>query len=381
MQPNKAEVDKTQRRAERQLIGLAEVAQDPKVSACEAGLRYVTGEGPGIRRRRAGNGFVYIGADSKPVRERATLERIKSLVIPPAWTDVWICPSENGHIQAVGRDARGRKQYRYHARYREVRDAAKFDKMVAFGAVLPKIRKRVAYDLSLPGLSQRKVIAAIVRLMDETCIRIGNDEYAKENGSYGLTTLRNRHVDVHGDTVHFRFKGKSHQDHDITLHDRRLAKIVKQCQELPGQELFQYRADDGEYVKVDSGDVNDYLREITGSDFTAKDFRTWHGTGHMARQLLSLGGGKSESEIKHNIVEAVKETAQLLGNRPAACRKYYIHPAVLEGYAEQTLFAAMRDICPNAASAKRGAMEASVLRLLKSYARQRAQKTKLAKAS
>ncbi len=349
-------------------------AVDSYDSAKAAGLRYVSGEGPGIIRRRRGKGFEYIGPDLKGVRDPATLKRIRSLVIPPAWNDVWICPTENGHIQAVGRDARGRKQYRYHPRYREIRDEVKFDRMLAFGAALAKIRRRVNHDLAQHGLTQTKVIAAIVRLLDETCIRIGNDEYAKENNSYGLTTLQNKHVDVHGDTVRLRFRGKSKQEHDVTLHDRRLARIMKQCQDLPGQELFQYRTDNGEYAKFDSGDVNDYLREITGSDFTAKDFRTWHGTGFMLQQLAACGSAQSQSEIKHNLVEAVKQTAKRLGNRPAACRKYYIHPAVLESYAEQTMAALMG--ANLGCTGKISAVEAAVIRLVRSYSARREKKAK-----
>lgn len=351
-------------------------------SAEAAGLRYVSGDGPGISRRRAGQGFTYVGVDSKPVRDKATLERIQALAIPPAWQNVWICPTANGHIQAVGRDARGRKQYRYHARYREVRDETKFDRMLAFGAALPKIRQRVKKDLALPGLPQRKVIAAIVRLLDETCIRVGNEEYAKANKSYGLTTLKDRHVRFHGDTLHLQFRGKSNQDHDITLKDRRLARIVKQCQDLPGQELFQYRFENGEYGKVDSADVNGYLREITEQDFTAKDFRTWHGSGHMAQQLAELGPSKSETEAKRNIAAAVKATASKLGNRPAACRKYYIHPAVFGSYEEQTIFVTMRRVESDSSKSGSSALrheELALIRLVKSYVNSR--DTKTAKAS
>ncbi|HEY6391698.1 MAG TPA: DNA topoisomerase IB [Bryobacteraceae bacterium] len=337
-------------------------------SAQAAGLRYVSGDGPGISRRRAGKGFTYIGVDSKPVRDKATLERIAALVIPPAWQNVWICPVANGHIQAVGRDARGRKQYRYHARYREIRDETKFGRMPAFGAALPKIRRRVAKDLALPGLPGRKVIAAIVRLLDETCIRVGNEEYAKANKSYGLTTLKDRHVRFHGDTLHLQFRGKSSQDHDVTLKDRRLAKIVKQCQDLPGQELFQYKLEDGEYGKVGSADVNDYLREITEQDFSAKDFRTWHGSGLMARQLAELGPAQSETEAKRNIAAAVKATASRLGNRPAACRKYYVHPAVFESYEEQTIFRTMGRANGDSGNELRRE-ELALMRLVKSYAK------------
>lgn len=228
----------------------------PLTSANAAHLRYVAGEVSGISRKRRGKGFYYVGPDSKPVRDHATLERIRSLVIPPAWKDVWICPSENGHIQAIGRDARGRKQYRYHPRYREVRDQAKFDHGLAFGAALPKIRAQVDKDLARPGLPKGKVVAAIVRLLDETCIRVGNEEYAKANKSFGLSTLRNRHADVRGSRVHFHFEGKSHQEHDITLRDPKVARIGKRCQDLPGQELFEYQLDTGQPVNVTSTDVN-----------------------------------------------------------------------------------------------------------------------------
>jgi DNA topoisomerase I len=352
---------------------------DPKVSARAAGLLYVNDQGPGIGRRRRGKGFVYVGVDQKPVRNKSTLERIRSLVIPPAWENVWICPIENGHIQAVGRDARKRKQYRYHPRYREVRDETKFHRMVAFGGVLPKIRRQVTQDLSQPGLPQGKVMAAIVYLLDKTCIRVGNEEYAKSNKSYGLTTLQEKHAEVHGDSVRLHFRGKSKQDHDITLSDRRLAKIVKKCQDLPGQELFQYKAENGEYVKVDSAAVNDYLRNITQEEFTAKDFRTWHGTGQMAQQLAALGPAQSDSEAKRNIAQAVKETAKHLGNRPAACRKYYIHPAVFESYVEQTIFPAMQKIRPAKRVSGLRPVEVAMLRLVQSRMRNR--KDKQMKAS
>jgi len=343
---------------------------DPLASAKAAHLRYVTGEGPGISRKRRGKGFYYVGPGSKPVRDEATLQRIRSLVIPPAWENVWICPSENGHIQAIGRDARGRKQYRYHPRYREVRDENKFGRLLAFGAVLPKIRKQVNKDLALHGLPQRKVVAAIVRLLDETCIRIGNQEYAKTNKSFGLTTLRDRHADIRGASLHLHFQGKSHQEHDITLRDRRIARIVKQCQDLPGQELFQYHSDGGELGNVDSADVNEYLQEITQEDFTAKDFRTWHGTGHMAQQLAALGPASTEQETKRNIVQAVKETAKHLGNRPAACRKYYIHPAVFDSYVEQTIFSVIRNVADSGSdpAGQQRSLEAGVIRLVTSYA-------------
>lgn len=270
-------------------------ALDTEASAKAAGLRYVTGEGEGISRRRAGKGFWYRGVNGKPVRDKATLDRIRSLVIPPAWEDVWICPLENGHIQAVGRDARGRKQYRYHPRYRQVRDATKFGRMAAFGAVLPQIRQRLEEDLALPGLPQAKVLAVIVRLLDETCIRIGNEEYAKSNDSYGLTTMQDEHVRIRGDNIRFRFRGKSGQEHDVALRDRRLARIVKKCQDLPGEELFQYQAESGEYVRVDSSDVNEYLRELRARISPPRIFArgmahgTWPGNWRLLARLSPIG--------------------------------------------------------------------------------------------
>ena len=346
---------------------------DPSASAKAAGLRYVTGDEPGIARRRRGKSFEYFRADGKPVRDKATVQRIQALVIPPAWENVWICPYANGHIQAVGRDARGRKQYRYHARYREARDATKFDRMLAFGAVLPRIRRQVRRDFLLPGLPQQKVIAAVVRLLDETCIRIGNEEYAKTNNSFGLTTLRDRHADIRGGRIRLHFRGKSSQEHDITLEDRRLAAIVRKCQDLPGQELFQFRLETGKHAKVDSADVNAYLRDIAEEDFTAKDFRTWHGTGHMALQLAALGPAETETETKRNIVQAVRETAKLLGNRPAACRKYYIHPAVLESYTEQTIFSVVPKTHVHHAARGIGlnTVEKAVIRLVKASVKTR----------
>ena len=352
----------------------------PLDSAKAAHLRYVTGDGAGISRKRRGKSFYYVGPDSKLVRDKATLERIRSLVIPPAWEHVWICPLENGHIQAIGRDARGRKQYRYHPRYREVRDEAKFDHMLAFGAALPKIRAQVNKDLSRHGLPKSKVVAAIVRLLDETRIRVGNEEYAKANKSFGLSTLRNRHADVRGASVHFHFKGKSHQEHDITLRDRRVARIVKQCQDLPGQELFEYQLDTGEPENVTSTDVNEYLREITQEHFTAKDFRTWHGTGRMARELVAIGPASTDTEVKRNIAEAVKETAKDLGNRPAACRKYYIHPAVFSSYTEETIFSALKNVSDDGSvpTNKLSHFEMAVLRLVGSSEKGRTKHRKIA---
>jgi DNA topoisomerase-1 len=314
-----------------------------------------------------------VAPDGKTVTNQSDLERIKALVIPPAWENVWISPTANGHIQAVGRDARGRKQYRYHARYRAVRDATKFERMLAFGAALPKIRRRVTKDLSLPGLPKEKVIALIVRLLDKTSIRVGNEEYAKTNNSFGLTTLRNRHAEIHGQTLRLHFKGKSHQEHDIKLSDRKLAAIVKRCQDLPGQALFQWQSKTGESMHIDSTDVNAYLREITDDDFTAKDFRTWHGSGHMLQELIALGPAETQAEITRNISQAVEETAKHLGNRPAACRKYYIHPAVFESYTERTIFSAPPAPATGATHARQlKIFEHRFVQLIKSYARRRA---------
>lgn len=305
---------------------------DPKESAQAAGLRYVTDARPGIRRIRAGRGFRYVDPAGKTIKDPETLRRIRSLVIPPAWVGVWICPTPNGHLQATGRDARGRKQSRYHPKWREVRDETKYERMVLFAQALPLIRARVKEDLAKQGLPREKVLATIVSLMEQTHIRVGNEEYAKENGSYGLTTLRNKHVDVQGSKVTFSFQGKSKVHHTVSLQDRRLARIVKQCSDLPGYELFQYVDEDGTRHLVDSSDVNDYLREITGQHFTAKDFRTWAGTVLACDLLRELGPFESATQAKKNVVEAIKKVAAKLGNTPAVCRKCYVHPAVLEAY-------------------------------------------------
>uniref|UniRef100_Q02BW7 DNA topoisomerase n=1 Tax=Solibacter usitatus (strain Ellin6076) TaxID=234267 RepID=Q02BW7_SOLUE len=314
---------------------------DPAESAQEAGLRYVSGCGACIQRIRRGKSFRYTGPDGKPLRDARHLERIRSLAIPPAWEKVWICPSPNGHLQAFGWDARGRKQYRYHPKYREVRDQAKFSRMLAFGTVLALIRKRVAEDLARRGLPKEKVLATVVRLLETTFIRVGNDEYARDNESFGLTTMRNRHVRIEGARLNFHFRGKSGQDHTIELTDRRLAKIVRECQDLPGYELFEYVDESGQVGRIDSCDVNEYIREITGQDFTAKDFRTWAGTVIAATELNACEKCDSETAVKRNIAAAVKNVARRLGNRPATCRKYYIHPAILDAYADGSLFARM----------------------------------------
>jgi DNA topoisomerase-1 len=295
-------------------------------------LRYVSDLGPGIRRKQAGKGFAYVGLDGASIRDEETLRRIKSLAIPPAWTDVWICPSPRGHIQATGRDARGRKQYRYHPRWREVRDAVKYDRMLAFAEALPRIREKTDEHLQLPGLPREKVLAAIVRLLEETRIRVGNDEYRKENGSFGLTTLRNRHADVIGSQVRFSFKGKSGKQHRIRLQDRRLARLIKRMQDLPGQELFEYVDENGEARPIESEDVNEYIREISGEDFSAKDFRTWAGTILAARFFREAEVAADTAGSKKALVRAIARVAEELGNTPAVCKKCYIHPAVVAAY-------------------------------------------------
>jgi DNA topoisomerase-1 len=309
-----------------------EIVTDPVESAKSAGLRYVSDAKPGITRKRWRKGFRYFDADGAQVRELETLARIKSLVIPPAWTDVWICPNPKGHLQATGRDARRRKQSRYHPRWREVRDETKYERMMAFGAALPMIRDRVEQDLARPALPREKILAAIVRLMETTLIRVGNIEYAKQNQSYGLTTMRGKHVRVDGSTITFKFQGKSGVRHAVDITDRRLAKIIQRCQDIPGYELFQYVDSEGEHHTIDSADVNDYLREATEQYFTAKDFRTWTGTVLACTKLHEFDVFESESEAKKNVVEIVKSVAARLGNTPSVCRKCYIHPLVIEAY-------------------------------------------------
>ncbi len=301
-------------------------------SARAAGLRYAGDDQPGLSRRRAGRGFAYRDMDGQPIRDPATLARIRALAIPPAWLDVWICPDPNGHLQATGRDARGRKQHRYHPRWRHRRDIAKFDRILAFAGVLPTIRTRCDRDLARPGLDRTKVLAAIVRLLELTLIRVGNDEYARLNRSFGLTTLKDRHATVRGTSVRFRFRGKSGRDHEVGIRERRLATVVRNCQDLPGQELFQFRDGDGQPQDVTSDDVNAYLREAAGADVTTRDFRTWAGTVLAYRALSMLGPGLDGGAARKNVVEAVRVTAGRLGNTPAVARQSYVHPAVLEAY-------------------------------------------------
>jgi DNA topoisomerase-1 len=315
---------------------------EPADSARSAGLRYVTDAQPGIRRKRSGRGFTYEDPDGKRVRDREALARIESLAVPPAWTDVWICRSPHGHLQATGRDARGRKQYRYHPRWRAVRDEAKYERMIAFGKRLPRIRRRLSKDLALPGLPREKVLAAVVRLLETTAFRVGNEEYARENSSFGLTTMRDRHVDVEGPVLRFEFRGKGGKLHRLDVHDRRLARIVARCQDLPGYELFQYVDDEANRRTIDSGDVNDYMREISGEEFTAKEFRTWIGTVLAAMALEEFEAFDSEAQAKSHVVRAIESVAERLGNTPAICRKCYVHPAVIEAYMDGTMLRTLR---------------------------------------
>ena len=314
---------------------------EPAASARNAGLRYVTDRGAGIRRRMTSLGFEYLDRDGSPITDPPTLDRIRKLAVPPAWTDVWICPTPKGHSQATGRDAKGRKQYRYHPRWRAVRDETKFDRTIAFGEALPRIRSRADQDLAQPGLSRTTVLATVVQLLERTLIRVGNDEYARANQSYGLTTLRDKHVKVNGSQVRFSFRGKSGKSHTISVQNRRLAAIVKRCRDLPGYELFQYVDGDGVPQVVDSSDVNAYLRETAGDDFTAKDFRTWAGTVLTARALQTLESPESNAQAKRNIVQAIQAVAGILGNTVSVCRKCYIHPAILEAYQDGTLLRAL----------------------------------------
>jgi DNA topoisomerase-1 len=311
-------------------------ADDPAATAAEAaaeaGLRYVTDDKPGITRRRQGKGFSYRNAEGRPLRDAETLQRIRSLAIPPAWTEVWICPDPDGHIQATARDARGRKQYRYHPAYRDARDHSKFRHMLEFSEVLPLLRDRIEHDLRAPDHSRRQLLATVVRLLDRTLIRVGNDEYARENKSFGLTTLRRRHVRVNGESLSFTFRGKSGVEHSITLEEPRLARIIQRCQDLPGHELFQYLDANRKRQAISSDDVNMYLRELTGRDVTAKDFRTWGGTMLAAVELRAMGLAASRREADRNILRAIDAVAERLGNTRAVCRKYYVHPELLRAY-------------------------------------------------
>jgi DNA topoisomerase-1 len=307
------------------------------MSALPADLRYVTDARPGLRRRRFGRGFRYVGTDGKPVRDPAELARIRSLAIPPAWTNVWICPAPDGHLQATGRDARGRKQYRYHPRWHEIQGSTKFDRLLRFAKSLPRLRRSVRRDLRLSGLPRARVLALLVRLLDVTALRIGNDEYARSNGSFGLTTLRNRHARVNGSQVQLEFRGKSGVQQCVQIDDRRLARLVRRCQELPGQELFCYLDDENHVQSVESADVNDYVRRAAGEEFSAKDFRTWYGT-LLAWEFLTRQPVTPQLRSRQQTVRrAIAHVAEALGNTCAVCRKYYIHPALLDAFAAGTL--------------------------------------------
>jgi DNA topoisomerase-1 len=307
---------------------------DPEQAAAAARLRYVSDTDPGIRRIGGTRAFRYLRPGGGQVRDAATLARIRALAIPPAWTDVWICPDPEGHIQAIGRDVRGRKQYRYHARWREVRDRTKFGRMIEFARALPRVRAAVAADLELPGLPKRKVLAALASLLERTCIRVGCDEYARANRHFGLTTLLDRHVRIDGHRLRFRFTGKSGKAHEVGLRDARLARIVRCCQEIPGQRLFQYRDADGQPAPVTSGDVNDYLREVSGGEFTAKDFRTWAGTVFVTEMLLAGDDPASVAAGKRSVLAAIDAAAERLGNTRTVCKGSYVHPAVLDAFTE-----------------------------------------------
>ena len=356
---------------------LRQIDPGPKASAKAVGLQYVTDQRPGFTRRKAGTGFVYCDRRGHRIQDKATLQRIKSLAIPPAWTDVWICPNALGHIQATGRDARGRKQYRYHARWREVRDEVKYGRLIAFAETLPRIRSRTAADVKRSGLPREKVLAAVVQLLEKTLIRVGNEEYARDNHSFGLTTMRDQHARIDGSRVHFEFRGKSGIRHAVDLQDRRLAKIVKACRDLPGYELFQYVDSDGERQVIDSSDVNQYLREIGGQDFTAKDFRTWAGTVLAAQALAVVERSNTSAQAKRNVVKAIESVAERLGNTKAVCRKCYIHPAILDAYMDG---ATIRTIEARAARLARrpgalSAEEVAVVGLIEARLRHAARKT------
>ncbi len=331
-----------QLRQEKNKAAELEVVSNPEEVAEEAGLRYVSDNSPGYTRKKRGKTFTYFDTAGKEIKDEIRVLRLNRLAIPPAYQDVWICPSPNGHLQATGIDDRGRKQYRYHERWREQRDENKYEKMILFGRTLPKIRRRLTRDLKQRGLPREKVLATVVELLERTFIRIGNEEYAKENKSFGLTTMRNRHVDVKGGKVRFRFRGKSGVEHDIDVDDRRVAKVVKKLQELPGQEVFQYVDEAGERHNVSSDDVNHYLHEITGEEFTAKDFRTWAGTVMAAMALQAQEAFENTSQAKKNVKAAITAVARVLGNTPAVCRKCYVHPAVLETYLDGSLIEGLK---------------------------------------
>jgi DNA topoisomerase-1 len=349
--------------------GALDTPIDPKDAAEAVGLVYFSDERPGIRRRRSGKGFQYQSASGQRIADAPTLERIRRLAIPPAWTDVWICPKTNGHLQASGRDARGRKQYRYHGRFRDVRESTKYHRMLAFAESLPVIRTKVREHLKHPSLRREKVLATVVHLLEATLIRVGSEAYARTNKSYGLTTLKNRHVEVNGSALRFNFKGKSGKVWKLNVRDRRIAKVIRACQDLPGQDLFQFVDEHGEIRDVTSSDVNTYLREITGDDITAKDFRTWHGTVLAAMALSEFQKFDSEASAKRNIRDAIQKVAARLGNTPTICRKCYVHPEILSTYVEGSLLLDVKEKVEEELRGELAALqpeEVAVLTLLRS---------------
>jgi DNA topoisomerase-1 len=337
---------------------------DGQISALGGRLRHTSDRRPGFQRKRRGTGFRYFTAEGKPV-SRADMKRIRELAIPPAWEQVWICPHPNGHLQVTGRDAKGRKQYLYHAQWHAIRKETKFHRLTEFGQALPRIRRRVRRDLRLRGLPREKVVAVVVRLLERTHIRVGNPEYADENQSFGLSTMRNRHVQVRGQRLQFRFRGKSGKFHEIDLANKRLARIVKRCQDLPGYELFQYIDPEGEIRDVTSENVNDYLRTIAGEEFSAKDFRTWAGTTLAAKILQHRDVDDNTKPTESALVKAIDEVAAALGNTRAVCRKYYIHPAIMDAYLRGVLTQSFTDQSPRVTRTGLSSEEAGVLRLLK----------------
>jgi len=338
-------------------------AEPEQAHARAAGLVYVSDTEPGLRRKAAGTGFSYRLPSGKPIKDKDTLARVRALAVPPAWTEVWICPHADGHIQATGRDARGRKQYIYHADWREVRDRSKYERMLDFARLLPRIRARIDKDMSRRGMPREKVLATVVSLLDKTLVRVGNGDYAKQNGSYGLTTLRSRHLEVAGTELRFHFKGKSGKTWRLSVKDRRIARVVRSIQELPGQHLFQYVDDEGAVRSIDSTAVNDYLREIAGPDVSAKDFRTWAGTVLAVLALSALGDFTSQTQAKMNVRRAIEAVAAKLGNTPTICRKCYIHPEIVASYMEGAL--PVVTVAGGSSSTTLPAEEAAVLRLLK----------------
>ena len=338
---------------------------DPEVSARQAGLRYVSDDEPGIRRKKWGRGFTYLDPEGDHITDEEERERLEELAIPPAWTDVWICPHKNGHLLVTGRDDKGRKQYIYHPAWQEVRSRAKFDRLIPFGEALPQIRARCMDDLHRDGLPRHKVLAAAVRLLDCTLIRVGNDQYAKRNKSYGLTTLRDRHVSFSEKTCTFEFTGKSGQEHHVELNDPSLAHVVERCRDVPGYDLFQYYDEEQNHHTIDSGDVNDYLKETAGLPITAKDFRTWGGTLQAAVTLDRFGSFETEKEAKQNISQVIEEVAERLGNTKAVCRQYYIHPDLFDAYRDRQLLSAWRELLDDESDPQMAPEEHATLQILR----------------